>query len=685
MTYDAAGRVIKTEQPSGKNQTTTYRLSGVRDNIVYRNTINGTPTGTDQFTYDEFLRPTGGTSKDGVRTVLTYTNRGQIKTETTTFLNQNPDQTYTVTYLYDDRGRLKEIGYPSGKKAQYTFEERSLLDTITWADTQIEDRDYDANGLLEGIDRPRVDETRIYDSRNLLTQINNPGVVQAGYTYDANYNKLTETFDGDVMDAYSFTTQNGADDGYDAEDRFMRFVQTNNNVSFTRNKIGNISNLGRSYSNVHELTGIDGQPQTQGFDVDGNLIEMSLGRTLEWDDAGKLETFSLEPEAKTVTYRYDVTGKRATKVSISPGSFETAIYIYAGPNCIAEYSYSEAADSPNVEFVYGQGIDSLVLVDTGNEELAVLRNQQWSVTALVDNADGAVVERYAYDHFGKRKVMDRDGQPLSDNISDFKNPYGYTSRRHDLDTGLMYFRARYYDPNTGEFISRDPLEYVDGMSLYRGYFVPGATDPSGLIKVQVGTLPPKKLNCGDGGRVSFRFELDNNAPGPGFMVQKIEVRCKENNCNSRTDTNSSNLKPDIVFWEAWFVRSGKSPLNQATGPIDFWTYGAKKGTRGTRSVIGEVRFYSLKDTGFLGLNSIPGKWPIGTVYTSANGSCMASAGKLPSTGTPPPFWKNATPIEKASFEFMSERWNCCSKFCSFFGLKTYEYELKHSFDDNEAF
>ena len=32
---------------------------------------------------------------------------------------------------------------------------------------------------------------------------------------------------------------------------------------------------------------------------------------------------------------------------------------------------------------------------------------------------------------------------------------------------------------TGEFISRDPLEYVDGMSLYRGYFVPGAMDPSG--------------------------------------------------------------------------------------------------------------------------------------------------------------------------------------------------------------
>ena len=43
----------------------------------------------------------------------------------------------------------------------------------------------------------------------------------------------------------------------------------------------------------------------------------------------------------------------------------------------------------------------------------------------------------------------------------------------------MYFRTRYYDPATGEFMSCDPLEYVDGMSLYRGYFVPKGMDPEG--------------------------------------------------------------------------------------------------------------------------------------------------------------------------------------------------------------
>ncbi len=69
----------------------------------------------------------------------------------------------------------------------------------------------------------------------------------------------------------------------------------------------------------------------------------------------------------------------------------------------------------------------------------------------------------------------------------------------------MYFRARQYDPATGEFTSRDPQEYVDGMSQYRGYFVPSLIDPEGLRKgsscrvaVQCGSIPSSfgGIHCG---------------------------------------------------------------------------------------------------------------------------------------------------------------------------------------------
>ena len=163
---------------------------------------------------------------------------------------------------------------------------------------------------------------------------------------------------------------------------------------------------------------------------------------------------------------------------LSPNESEYTVYIYAGANCIAEYSAGTAASSPEQEYVYADQIDSLVMIARGSQKLTVTRNQQWSVTSLVDSSDGAVLERYAYDIFGKRTILGADGSTVR-LISSYNNPYGYTSRRHDEETGLCYFRARYYDPTSGEFVSRDPLEYVDGMSLYRGYMGVKAVDPFG--------------------------------------------------------------------------------------------------------------------------------------------------------------------------------------------------------------
>ena len=60
------------------------------------------------------------------------------------------------------------------------------------------------------------------------------------------------------------------------------------------------------------------------------------------------------------------------------------------------------------------------------------------------------------------------------------NPYLFTGQRFDEETGLYYFRARYYDADQGRFINRDPLGYVDGMNLYEGYFIPNGIDPYGL-------------------------------------------------------------------------------------------------------------------------------------------------------------------------------------------------------------
>jgi RHS repeat-associated protein len=109
-------------------------------------------------------------------------------------------------------------------------------------------------------------------------------------------------------------------------------------------------------------------------------------------------------------------------------------------------------------------------------------DHRYSVQAITDSS-GSVVERYAYTPYGEMVVLDAAGAPKVDPVSgdalDPIQPYGYTGRRYDAEIGLWYFRARYFDAELGRFVSRDPLGYVDGMSMYRGYFVPTAMDPSG--------------------------------------------------------------------------------------------------------------------------------------------------------------------------------------------------------------
>ena len=143
------------------------------------------------------------------------------------------------------------------------------------------------------------------------------------------------------------------------------------------------------------------------------------------------------------------------------------------------------ADSdPEQQFVWNLGyVDDLVMRDrdttsngTLDERLYSLPDLRYSVMALA-NTSGTILERYKYDALGNVTVL--DDLFASRSSSNFDWEFHYTGRRHD-DSGLYFFRARYYSPDLGRFISRDPLGFVDGMSLYRAYFAPGHVDPNGL-------------------------------------------------------------------------------------------------------------------------------------------------------------------------------------------------------------
>jgi RHS repeat-associated protein len=136
-------------------------------------------------------------------------------------------------------------------------------------------------------------------------------------------------------------------------------------------------------------------------------------------------------------------------------------------------------------------------------------NHLYSVAAITD-ATGAVVERYGYDAYGESVVTDAAGTPLAGNESSVGNPYRFTGRRLDDETGLMYFRARYYSGGLGRFVGRDPLGYIDGLILYMAMYVPNALDPTG------GKVETRELACG---ACEWRECLRNcSNAGVGFFV-----------------------------------------------------------------------------------------------------------------------------------------------------------------------
>ena len=78
-------------------------------------------------------------------------------------------------------------------------------------------------------------------------------------------------------------------------------------------------------------------------------------------------------------------------------------------------------------------------------------------------AVGTVIETYTYDVYGKVTIKDRSGTALSQ--SAIKNPFMFQGQRYDEESGLYYMKNRYYDPETGRFITRDPA--ASDVNLYQ--------------------------------------------------------------------------------------------------------------------------------------------------------------------------------------------------------------------------
>ncbi len=126
-------------------------------------------------------------------------------------------------------------------------------------------------------------------------------------------------------------------------------------------------------------------------------------------------------------------------------------------------------------------------VDSDDEHLYYCQDANFNTTALVDD-DGTVVERYVYDPYGKVTIYNEGRTSTVDWEDSKQNEILFCGYRHDPETGLYHVRHRMYHPTLGRWLQRDPLGYVDGMSLYE-YAVSAPTvalDPLGAVAIVKG-------------------------------------------------------------------------------------------------------------------------------------------------------------------------------------------------------
>jgi RHS repeat-associated protein len=137
-------------------------------------------------------------------------------------------------------------------------------------------------------------------------------------------------------------------------------------------------------------------------------------------------------------------------------------------------------------YLYGTRVDQVLADETPTQMLWALADNQGTVKDLIDNA-GNAVSHINYDSFGR--VVSQTG-----NV-EFR--YGYTGREQDAETGLDYYRARYYDVGVGRFISEDPVGFGAGdTNIYRyvGNSPTNYNDPSGNFGNNVNPSTGKNPN-----------------------------------------------------------------------------------------------------------------------------------------------------------------------------------------------
>jgi len=582
--YDNINRLIERIDPKGNSAYFTYdkrnnleRFTNRRNQRIVnsydalsRLSYIKTPDNDLSFTYDKASNLTRASDNDS-DLISTYDSLNRLETVLTTEWGTQPE--VTLTNSYDKVGnRLKlETSIDTTSSIEYSYNDNNLLETLTTGSGKIISFDYDAANRLTNLAFPNsITSNFTYDTQgrleNIIHQNGSGNLLDLAYGYNnlGNISSITEP-----SKIQSFT--------YDKIQQLITGGSTAKPENYQYDPAGNreASHLSAEYS--HDAANHLEQDDQFDYiyDKEGNLTSRTDKTNEEvtiftWDAQNKLTKITHSDNTET-NYRYDALGRRIEKNVNS----NITKYVYDSSDILVEFDEN---NNLIARYNHGNQIDQPLAVEKGGQNYFFHSDHLGSIRKITDES-GDIATSYEYDSFGNPTT-----------IGNITTPYGFTGREYDAESGLYYYRARYYNPQTGRFISEDPIGFDSGdINLYRyvGGNPLGSVDPLGLYDIFIGGA----MDNSSGIVKDFETRYSSNARSDYFqwfqqqnIINAIKNSLKENPCESinlighsyggTTATNVAealaedniniNLMITIDPASRWWSRSDKA------GNVDTW-------------------------------------------------------------------------------------------------------------------
>lgn len=384
-------------------------------------------------------------SKDliqGSKTTFRYNSQNNLVSETL-------GNGYTLSYAYDALNQMTQLTLPDGSTIHYTYE-GSLLKEVSRRDTS--GKEHYCHQYVEYQDH-LIQEKPIVSNSVLLTKYDSLKRCNKITLHTPN-TKLSEILSYDSLGNITASSIDNFTVQYLYDD--LNQLISEKDHSYSYDSLGNRlekNNITCTINALHQLLRCDNTQYT--YDANGNLITKSQnGKQTHYRYDALDRLVDVIDQGMHTTYTYDNFDRRINKNGVIH-------YLYHGQNEIGTIENGQITQLRILGMGIGAEIGASVALELNGVTYMPVYNHNGHAVALFDFM-GNRIETYRYSAFGEESIFDEQGQSKVNSI----NPWRYSSKRKDPETGFINFGMRYYDPEVARWITLDPIRYEDGPNPY---------------------------------------------------------------------------------------------------------------------------------------------------------------------------------------------------------------------------